>query len=236
VYASLLARDEEEEARRTAGAVAALLALSTSILVLIGVLATPYLIDAIAPGFSGDKRETDDTSGANPVSRGGAACTFRVVPRNSEQPSALLSFLHRARDLECGHDRHDVGFGGRYAQFPLAEVLSWGSVIGSALQVIVQLPVVLRLLRGLHLSFAFHLEKRAHGRSEFFSRVRKPRRRADQRVRGCAAGEFAAYRRRCGAGLCTDAIYLARQLVWNVSLRGGTSGDVRCGWRRVRSS
>src|SRR6266850_6829521 len=47
---------------------------------------------------------------------------------------------------------------GRYAQFPLAEVLSWGSVIGSALQVIVQLPVVLRLLRGLHLSVAFHLE------------------------------------------------------------------------------
>ena len=32
------------------------------------------------------------------------------------------------------------------------------TVIGSALQVIVQLPVVLRLLRGLHLSFAFHLE------------------------------------------------------------------------------
>src|SRR5712692_8512126 len=57
VYAGLLARDEDEEARRTAGAVAALLALSTSILVLIGVLATPYLIDAIAPGFSGDKRE-----------------------------------------------------------------------------------------------------------------------------------------------------------------------------------
>jgi putative peptidoglycan lipid II flippase len=57
VYAGLLARDEEEEARRTAGAVAALLALSTSILVLIGVLATPYLIDAIAPGFSGEKRD-----------------------------------------------------------------------------------------------------------------------------------------------------------------------------------
>jgi len=38
-------------------AVAALLALSTSILVFDRVLATPYLIDAIAPGFSGDKRE-----------------------------------------------------------------------------------------------------------------------------------------------------------------------------------
>ncbi len=42
VYAGLLAReDDEEEARRTAGAVAALLVLTTSVLVLVGVLATP---------------------------------------------------------------------------------------------------------------------------------------------------------------------------------------------------
>src|SRR5271170_5210936 len=57
VYANLLARKDDEEARRTAGAVASLLALVTSILVLIGVLATPYLIDMIAPGFHGEKRE-----------------------------------------------------------------------------------------------------------------------------------------------------------------------------------
>src|SRR5271163_5191684 len=57
VYAGLLAREDDEEARRTAGAVAGLLALTTSILVLIGVLATPYLIDALAPGFYGEKRD-----------------------------------------------------------------------------------------------------------------------------------------------------------------------------------
>jgi len=50
------------------------------------------------------------------------------------------------------------GFGGRYAQYPLAVILSWGSVAGSALQVAVQMPVVLRLLHGLHLSLAYHLE------------------------------------------------------------------------------
>src|ERR1700723_2768464 len=44
VYANLLARKDDEEARRTAGAIASLLALTTSILVLIGVFATPYLI------------------------------------------------------------------------------------------------------------------------------------------------------------------------------------------------
>ena len=57
VYANLLARDDKEEARKTAGAVAALLTLSTSMLVLLGVLAAPWLIEAIAPGFHGEKRE-----------------------------------------------------------------------------------------------------------------------------------------------------------------------------------
>jgi len=57
VYANLLARKDDEEARRTAGAVAALLALSMAVIVLIGVLATPYLIDLIAAGLRGERRE-----------------------------------------------------------------------------------------------------------------------------------------------------------------------------------
>src|ERR1700752_2167885 len=44
VYASLLARGDKDEARKTAGAVEALLTLSTSILVLLGVLTAPWLI------------------------------------------------------------------------------------------------------------------------------------------------------------------------------------------------
>ena len=40
-----------------AGAVAAMLGLIVSVLVLAGVFATPLLIDAIAPGFHGSKRE-----------------------------------------------------------------------------------------------------------------------------------------------------------------------------------
>jgi putative peptidoglycan lipid II flippase len=40
-----------------AGAVGALLALVVAVLVLLGVLATPLLIAAIAPGFTGAKRE-----------------------------------------------------------------------------------------------------------------------------------------------------------------------------------
>jgi putative peptidoglycan lipid II flippase len=158
VYAGLLARDEEEEARRTAGAVVAILALCTSILVLIGVLATPYLIDAIAPGFSGDKREL----------------TIRIV-RILFPGAGLFVLSAWCLGILNSHRRFFLsytapvlwnaamiatlwGFGARYAQFPLAVILSWGSVLGSALMVAVQLPVVLRLLHGLHLSFAFHLE------------------------------------------------------------------------------
>ena len=57
VYAALLARGEDEEADRVAGAVGTLLALIVTLLVLVGVLATPLFIAAIAPGFHGEKRD-----------------------------------------------------------------------------------------------------------------------------------------------------------------------------------
>ena len=57
VYSSLLGRGESREADRVAGAVASLLALVVSGIVLSGVVATPWLIELIAPGFTGAKRE-----------------------------------------------------------------------------------------------------------------------------------------------------------------------------------
>src|SRR3954465_11994609 len=51
VYANLLARNEREEADRVAGAVGALLALVTAVLVLLGVSFAPALVYAIAWGF-----------------------------------------------------------------------------------------------------------------------------------------------------------------------------------------
>ena len=158
VYAALLARDEDEEARRTAGAVAALLALSTSILVLAGVLATPYLIDAIAPGFSGAKRDLTIQI-VRVLFPGAGLFVFSAW---------CLGILNSHRKFFLSYTAPVIwnaamiatlwGFGPRTAQFPLAIILSWGSVVGAALMVAVQLPVVLGLLRGLHLSFAFHLE------------------------------------------------------------------------------
>jgi putative peptidoglycan lipid II flippase len=158
VYAGLLARDDDEEARRTAGAVAALLALATSILVLLGVLATPYLIDLIAPGFHGEKREL----------------TIRLV-RIFFPGAGLLVLSAWCLGILNSHRRFFLSytapviwnaamvatmleFGRRYAQVPLAGILAWGSVLGSALQVLVQLPTVLRLLHGLRLSLGYHAE------------------------------------------------------------------------------
>jgi putative peptidoglycan lipid II flippase len=158
VYAGLLAREDEKEARRTAGAVAGLLMLSTSLLVLFGVLATPFLIDAIAPGFSGEKREL----------------TIRLV-RILFPGAGMLVFSAWCLGILNSHRRFFLSytapvlwnvamigtmilFGRGRAQYPLAEMLAWGSVVGSALQVGVQLPVVLRLLRGLKIHLGYHLE------------------------------------------------------------------------------
>jgi putative peptidoglycan lipid II flippase len=42
-----------------------------------------------------------------------------------------------------------IVFGRRVGTFPLAEIVAWGSVIGSGLQFVVQLPFVFTLVRGL---------------------------------------------------------------------------------------
>ena len=158
VYAKLLAQEDEEEARKTAGAVAALLALTTSLIVLAGVLATPYIIDVVAGGFTGETREL----------------TIRLVRILFPSAGLLvlsawcLGVLNSHRRFFLSYTAPVIwnaamiatmwGWGSRYAQFPLAEILAWGSVVGSGLQVLVQLPVVLRLLHGLRLSLNYHAE------------------------------------------------------------------------------
>src|SRR5204863_5731423 len=56
VYATLRARGNDAEARKVAGAVAGLLTVMTGLLALLGAFATPWLVDLIAPGFSGSTR------------------------------------------------------------------------------------------------------------------------------------------------------------------------------------
>jgi putative peptidoglycan lipid II flippase len=147
VYAKLLAQDDEKEANHVANAVLGLLALAVSVIVLTGVLTTPYLISAIAPGFHGETREL----------------TIRLV-RILFPGAGLLVLSAWCLGVLNSHHRFFISytapvawnlamiasliiFGRRVGQFPLAEYVAWGSVIGSALQFSVQWPTVMKLVR-----------------------------------------------------------------------------------------
>ena len=158
VYANLLARDAREEADRVASAVFCLLSFAVSCLVLIGVLATPLLIDAIAPGFGGAKRNL----------------TISLV-RILFPGAGLLALSAWCLGILNSHRRFFisyaapvawnavmiaslVGFGGHLRQYPLAKAVAWGSVAGSALQFGVQLPQVVRLMSRFRASMGFGIE------------------------------------------------------------------------------
>jgi putative peptidoglycan lipid II flippase len=149
VYARLLSRGEDQEARRVAGTVFSLLALTGSLLVLLGVLVTPALISLIAPGFSGEKRDL----------------TIRLV-RILFPGAGLLVLSAWCLGVLNSHRRFFLSytapvlwnlaiiaslvlFGSTARGYQLAEWAAWGSVAGSALQFGIQLPTVLRLLGGL---------------------------------------------------------------------------------------
>jgi putative peptidoglycan lipid II flippase len=146
VYAKLAAAGDEQEADRVAGAVAGLLALTVSVIVLVGVLTSPWLITLIAPGFDDEKRTL-------------AIQVVRVL-----FPGAGLLVIS-AWCLGILNSHHKfflsyaapvvwnlamiaalVAFGGRTDLGRLAVLLAWASVAGSALQVAVQLPTVSRVL------------------------------------------------------------------------------------------
>ncbi|HJU68187.1 MAG TPA: murein biosynthesis integral membrane protein MurJ [Gemmatimonadaceae bacterium] len=165
VYSRLLARGEHEEARRLAGAVFAFLSLIVAVIVLAGILATPWLIDLIAPGFEGEKR----------------ILTIRIV-RVLFPGMGLLALSAWCLGILNSHRRFFlpyvapvvwnaaiiaslVLYAGRVPDAELAVVAAWGSVVGSALQLFVQLPAVLRLVRGIRANLERDAHLRTVGRS-----------------------------------------------------------------------
>src|SRR5882672_991840 len=165
VYANLLARKDEKEAGRVAGAVLTLLALVTSVIVLVGVLTTPYIISIVAWGFVGERRNLTirlvqiffPGAGLLVMSAWclGVLNSHRKFFLSYTAPvvwnlaiiAALVFFGKHSGQL----DQVQVG----QFQFRLAILTAWGSVIGSALQFLVQLPTVLWLVRGLRPVFDF---------------------------------------------------------------------------------
>lgn len=148
-YAGLLGKGDEKEATRLAGAVAGMLALVASIIVLLGVLSAPWLVAVIANGFTGEKREL----------------TVRLT-RILFPGAGLLVFSAWCLGILNSHRRFFlsytapvlwnlamivtlIAFHGGRGEAQLAVYLAYGSVIGSALQFGVQLPQVLSLARGV---------------------------------------------------------------------------------------
>jgi putative peptidoglycan lipid II flippase len=153
VYALLVSRGAGRDADRVAGAVASLLALAVAVLVLVGVLATPLLIAIIAPGFTGAKR--DLTIQIVRILFPGAGLlvlsAWCLGVLNSHH-RFLLSYLAPVV-WNAAMIATLVRFGARSTSPELALLLAWGSVVGSALQFAVQIPVVRRVAPDLRLAF-----------------------------------------------------------------------------------
>lgn len=144
VYSRLLAQKDERAAGRVAGAVGALLALAVSFIVLVGVLATPYIVDVIAPGFKSEARDL----------------TIRLVRILFPGAGLLvlsawcLGILNSHRKFFLSYAAPVIWsavmiatlvvFGKRLDTNALVVALAWGSVAGSALMFLVQLPAALR--------------------------------------------------------------------------------------------
>lgn len=147
VYSHLIAEGDEETAGRVAGVVVSLLVCAVSVMVLLGVLLTPFFVDLVAPGFQGEVR----------------ALTVRLVQVLFPGVGLLvisawcLGILNSHRKFFLSYVAPVfwnvamistlVIFGSRFKHHDLAVALAWGSVVGSALQMGMQLPFVFHYSR-----------------------------------------------------------------------------------------
>jgi len=150
VYASLLARGERKAADRVAGAVFSLMAIAVSVMVLVCVLATPLLIDLIAPGFKGETRLLTihivrvlfPGIGLMVLS---AWCLGVLNSHHKFLISYLAPVVWNVAMIVTL-----VVFGARRTALPeLAVIVAWGSVVGNLLMFAVQLPAVWSVAPGI---------------------------------------------------------------------------------------
>ncbi|HKC39143.1 MAG TPA: murein biosynthesis integral membrane protein MurJ, partial [Gemmatimonadales bacterium] len=146
VYANALERKQQEEADRIAGAVAVILALVCAVLVALGILAAPLVVQAVVGGFTGEKLELTIRltrilfPGAGLFVMGAWCLGILNSHRRFFLSYAAPVFWNVAMIVAL------VAFGPRRGEVDLAVIISWASVIGAALSLIAQLPSVFRLL------------------------------------------------------------------------------------------
>lgn len=160
-YSRLIAEGNDEEAGRVAGAIGTLLALTSTVLVLVGMLLTPYAVAIIAPGFVAEKREL--TILLVQVMFPGVGLLVLSAWSLGVLNSHRRFFLPYASPVAMNLVMIAalVWFGPMLSgdvpgQARLVLLLAWASVAGSAAQLVVQLPTVMRVDRRLRLGLAMH--------------------------------------------------------------------------------
>jgi putative peptidoglycan lipid II flippase len=150
VYASLLGRSQDEDADETASAVFSLLAVLLSILVVLGIIAAPWLVDVITPGLELETRDL-------------ATTLIRIVFPGL----ALLVMSAWCLGVLNSHRRFFLSYASPvlwnaaiisamliYRHQPAAELsvyTMYGYVAGSALQLAVQMPRAIALMGRLRI-------------------------------------------------------------------------------------
>jgi putative peptidoglycan lipid II flippase len=155
VYASLLAQGEEETAGKVAGVILSIMTLLVSLIVLLGIALTPTMIDLIAPGFTGAKRDLTiqlvqiifPGTGLLVLS---AWCLGILNSHHKFFLSYAAPVLWNVAIIAA------VGFSGGTKE-SVAIYAAWGLVAGSVLQFAVQLPTALSLIPKLRLGISFRL-------------------------------------------------------------------------------
>jgi putative peptidoglycan lipid II flippase len=147
VYANALAREEEEEADRVAGAVAAILALVSALIVLVGIVAAPLVVKLVVGGYTGEKLAL--TIRLTRILFPGAGIFVMSAWCLGILNSHRKFFLSYAAPVfwNIAMIGALVAYGPRRGEVDLAVILAWASVLGAALQMGIQLPSVFRLLR-----------------------------------------------------------------------------------------
>ena len=153
-YVQLVARGDPVRSRQLASAVVSLLALLVAALVALGIAFAPALVSFIAPGFTGETRRLTillvrilfPGTGLLVVSAWclGVLNSHRRFLLSYAAPVAWNVAIIIALVWAGTAGRDDGG---------IAVAAAWGAVCGSALQVLVQLPTVLRLLGGFEPAF-----------------------------------------------------------------------------------
>lgn len=164
VYARLVARGDETLAGRVAGVFASLLALLVSVIVVIGVLVTPWLLLITAPGFKGEVFDlTVILVRILFVSTGVLVLSAWCLGVLNTHRMFFLSYVAPVM-WNAAAIATLVIFGTRLRERELAVALAWGMLIGSGLQFGLQLPFVLRVAREL----SFGLDRRLEPVQEMF--------------------------------------------------------------------